>query len=298
MNFKIPDFPLGALFGTIMILIGFGFLYPQPTLMWCWLFIVSLGVIVWAVGTGATNSVSETANPSNADRLYQYAQDRLLVALKTTWPIVLTIVISILLTFMYFFILPYHLNIIPLSEGELTYLEHIGAYIGGYSSVVTLLLLLSTFWMQLKELSLQRHELTRQRTAYETSSAATRANSIKLLLPTYERRLNDQCEALLDALDVRAPNEQAMVEFLYSLYDLNTKISSSPDDTYPLCCAHLDSYINIYDEFVTLAEETLTRPWMVGHFLPTDNSYRELYDKLKKMRPLLPPLQITPREEL
>jgi len=53
LKFRIPDFPLGALFVTIMATIALLLVYPDVTGDWFWWALVAVAIVAWAVGAGA-----------------------------------------------------------------------------------------------------------------------------------------------------------------------------------------------------------------------------------------------------
>jgi hypothetical protein len=51
-TFRIPDFPLGALFVTVLFAIGLLFAVPDLPSAWLWELIVAIAFVVWAIGAG------------------------------------------------------------------------------------------------------------------------------------------------------------------------------------------------------------------------------------------------------
>ena len=81
-------------------------------------------------------------------------------------------------------------------EDQLLKLEHVGAFVGGISSVITIIWLIATLLMQLDELGLQRAELFKQRQAWDAASVAIRGQVVLAMRPTFLIRLAAQANAL------------------------------------------------------------------------------------------------------
>lgn len=78
MTFRIPDFPLGALFASIMATIAILLAFPDLADDWMWWALVFVGCIAWAIGAGLSDthtSPSESkpeTTESGSDVQYEY----------------------------------------------------------------------------------------------------------------------------------------------------------------------------------------------------------------------------------
>jgi hypothetical protein len=52
MNFRIPDFPLGALLVLGLFGVGFVFAFPDDSYIWLWQIAVVIAVLLWVIGAG------------------------------------------------------------------------------------------------------------------------------------------------------------------------------------------------------------------------------------------------------
>jgi hypothetical protein len=56
LNFRIPDFPLGALFATIVVAVVLLFAFPTLPFRWRWVAAAAFGALAWVLGAGTLAS--------------------------------------------------------------------------------------------------------------------------------------------------------------------------------------------------------------------------------------------------
>ena len=66
MRFRIPDFPLGALFASIMATVAILFAFPDLADGWLWWALVFVACIAWAIGAGLMDSLRKVETDPEA----------------------------------------------------------------------------------------------------------------------------------------------------------------------------------------------------------------------------------------
>lgn len=76
LNFRIPDFPRGAILATVLFSVGLLAAFPEAPFGWVWLIIVALSFIVWGIGSGLVGPLGSNEITGPRELAHQDEQNR------------------------------------------------------------------------------------------------------------------------------------------------------------------------------------------------------------------------------
>lgn len=160
-------------------------------------------------------------------------------------------------------------------------IDSIGSYVGGTAAMLGFVWVIAGFWVQSRELLLQRHELLLQRQAIERSAAAAQIEIALALRGAYLRRLGETAKYVAQALynaeernDAETAlsstgNPEAFINWLLRRGDLDTRLHKALQDDL-IVASFVKRYVEYDAQFLEIVQQTEIEHRLVSDTLKVD----------------------------